>query len=605
MPTPDFLGPAARRSSGMFELVHVESGAVLASRVLAGGGNRGRWRSRQPVRPGDDEVFVAAPSRWVQTCFRPDPIDAVFVAADGTILRAHHGLKPWRLAVLRAAYAVIEAPRGFLERTGTQVGDRVAVREAQAARPARGLSPLRGGFEEVPESVRTAVRQMAAEIPSDEDPDADPWDLGAAEPPPSSPRSDLGPHETLSPAASPVHAHRASGAAIGTGPARRRAQVRGATLAQLLDRRTPIEWFEAVAIIQGLSHVLLEEYPSSDPGVPKADEVAIAPEGHVELLARGLRDAPVARAARLLHELSEGAALPVQLRLLVLQEISPSPCCQSILEFSTRLALFERPGRADIIRGVYERYLRLPPQPAEGAAPVAAPPAPKMAAREPWWRTRLVRAGGVAALLSGALLAGVSWGWRSGSPLPTGTVDRRGPVARTVGDVRLSVAEAAAEGAKSVSRWLGLESAERPAPAPTAAALEAPPVPQAAPSRLPVRTAPAPPAPVSAAARVAAPPPALPDVKIYSGIDGAVVPPSLLRSRLPSEPPPGVRADALPEVEIVVSETGEVESVKLLTPQAGVGPSMMLSAIKTWRFHPASLDGEPVRYRLRMRLTGQ
>jgi hypothetical protein len=104
---------------------------------------------------------------------------------------------------------------------------------------------------------------------------------------------------------------------------------------------------------------------------------------------------------------------------------------------------------------------------------------------------------------------------------------------------------------------------------------------------------------------VAAPPPALPDVKIYSGIDAAVVPPSLLRSRLPSEPPPGVRADALPEVEIVVSETGEVESVKLLTPQAGVGPSMMLSAIKTWRFHPASLDGEPVRYRLRMRLTGQ
>ena len=87
--------------------------------------------------------------------------------------------------------------------------------------------------------------------------------------------------------------------------------------------------------------------------------------------------------------------------------------------------------------------------------------------------------------------------------------------------------------------------------------------------------------------------------------DPQVVPPSLVRLRMPSVPPSGVRADALPEVEVVVSATGEVESVKLLTPQAGVGPAMMLSAIKTWRFLPASRDGEPVRYRLRMRLTNQ
>jgi hypothetical protein len=54
-----------------------------------------------------------------------------------------------------------------------------------------------------------------------------------------------------------------------------------------------------------------------------------------------------------------------------------------------------------------------------------------------------------------------------------------------------------------------------------------------------------------------------------------------------------------------VSPAGEVESVKLLTQSAGVGPAMMLSAIKNWRFHPATRDGQPVRYRMIIRLTNQ
>jgi outer membrane biosynthesis protein TonB len=61
----------------------------------------------------------------------------------------------------------------------------------------------------------------------------------------------------------------------------------------------------------------------------------------------------------------------------------------------------------------------------------------------------------------------------------------------------------------------------------------------------------------------------------------------------------------LPEVELVVSPTGEVESVRLVTETAGVIPKMMLSAIKTWHFQPATRDGRPVRYRLRMHLTNQ
>ena len=42
-----------------------------------------------------------------------------------------------------------------------------------------------------------------------------------------------------------------------------------------------------------------------------------------------------------------------------------------------------------------------------------------------------------------------------------------------------------------------------------------------------------------------------------------------------------------------------------MTQSAGVMPSMMLSAIKNWRFEPAKRGGQPVRYRLTMRLTNQ
>jgi len=118
-----------------------------------------------------------------------------------------------------------------------------------------------------------------------------------------------------------------------------------------------------------------------------------------------------------------------------------------------------------------------------------------------------------------------------------------------------------------------------------------------------VPAAPAPPQP-PAAAPVAAAAPA-PDTAIYTAADTDVVPPKILRARMSAGPEAGLRAGPLPEVELVVSPSGEVESVRLVTPQAGVRSAMMLSAIKAWRFDPARLNSQPVRYRLLLRLTHQ
>jgi outer membrane biosynthesis protein TonB len=55
----------------------------------------------------------------------------------------------------------------------------------------------------------------------------------------------------------------------------------------------------------------------------------------------------------------------------------------------------------------------------------------------------------------------------------------------------------------------------------------------------------------------------------------------------------------------VVSATGEVESVKLVSGQTSALSGMQFSAMKAWRFVPATRGGEPVRYRLRIRLSAQ
>ena len=96
-----------------------------------------------------------------------------------------------------------------------------------------------------------------------------------------------------------------------------------------------------------------------------------------------------------------------------------------------------------------------------------------------------------------------------------------------------------------------------------------------------------------------------PDTIVYTSEDAGVIAPRIDRSRLPANPPLGVSQDEIPQVEVVISATGEVESVKLITQPARVNAAMMLSAVKNWRFLPALREGQPVRYRMRLRLTNQ
>jgi hypothetical protein len=88
-----------------------------------------------------------------------------------------------------------------------------------------------------------------------------------------------------------------------------------------------------------------------------------------------------------------------------------------------------------------------------------------------------------------------------------------------------------------------------------------------------------------------------PEPVVYSSSSQGVSAPVGFRPQLPKELPAGVRPEDLTRIELMILTDGTVESVKLLDQPRDIHASMLLSAAKTWQFHPAMKDGVPVRYR--------
>lgn len=115
----------------------------------------------------------------------------------------------------------------------------------------------------------------------------------------------------------------------------------------------------------------------------------------------------------------------------------------------------------------------------------------------------------------------------------------------------------------------------------------------ATPPPLPATTPP--PAPV-------AEPPAPRPLKIYSVGDVEVVPPVVLKQDLP--PYPGqVTLPRQGLIEIVVDETGTVETAFMRIGVSNVYDGLAVAAARNWRYRPAVLNGAPVKYRKAVQVT--
>ncbi len=129
------------------------------------------------------------------------------------------------------------------------------------------------------------------------------------------------------------------------------------SLADLKSRRVPVEWFEAVAIVQALCRVLLESGVDPEKTSLGSKDVFIDSDGSVRFAQNaGEKGEPAIRQiGELLRTSLAESTFPVPLRLVITQASSTPPFYASIAELSNALEYFERPDRPGLIRAVYER----------------------------------------------------------------------------------------------------------------------------------------------------------------------------------------------------------------------------------------------------------
>ena len=103
------------------------SGAVIGERLRVADTPwrrlRGLLGHREP-QPG--EGLLIEPSNGIHTVGMRYPIDVLFVARDGTVIRCERALPPARMVPwVRGGHRVLELPSGTIDASDTTEGDRL------------------------------------------------------------------------------------------------------------------------------------------------------------------------------------------------------------------------------------------------------------------------------------------------------------------------------------------------------------------------------------------------------------------------------------------------------------------------------------------------
>ena len=123
-----FLGPLLRKPDASLVLLNARTGIVLAH-SLAGAFDSKTRRTGLLGRDRLEEghALIIAPTNAVHTFFMRFAIDVAFVRKDGSVVRTHHAVKPWRIAGALRGHAAIELPAGTLAHSSTVRGDQLVI----------------------------------------------------------------------------------------------------------------------------------------------------------------------------------------------------------------------------------------------------------------------------------------------------------------------------------------------------------------------------------------------------------------------------------------------------------------------------------------------
>ena len=106
---------------------NVTRGSTLATQARRADNfvTRARGLMMAPPLP-DGGGLVIEPCNSIHMFFMRYPLDIVFLGKGGEVVFMYKGIKPWRMGrLVRGARLAIELPEGAIERSGTQVGDRI------------------------------------------------------------------------------------------------------------------------------------------------------------------------------------------------------------------------------------------------------------------------------------------------------------------------------------------------------------------------------------------------------------------------------------------------------------------------------------------------
>jgi uncharacterized protein len=121
--------PKHAEDGSLVRVVNCRSGAILGDRVALAVGVGSRLRGllgRSGLSPG--EGLWLEPCSSIHMFFMRFAIDVLFVDSGGAVVKRCVEIRPWRVAAGGiSARAALELPVGVVERSETQIGDRLAI----------------------------------------------------------------------------------------------------------------------------------------------------------------------------------------------------------------------------------------------------------------------------------------------------------------------------------------------------------------------------------------------------------------------------------------------------------------------------------------------
>jgi uncharacterized membrane protein (UPF0127 family) len=121
----ELASSSSLRSRGVVALTRAD-GSVICERCVVADRMLPRMKGLLGKRElGAGEGLLIQPAPSIHTFFMRFPIDVVFLAKNGEVMKVAPNVRAWRMRSCRRAFAVLELAAGEAERHGIMVGDHV------------------------------------------------------------------------------------------------------------------------------------------------------------------------------------------------------------------------------------------------------------------------------------------------------------------------------------------------------------------------------------------------------------------------------------------------------------------------------------------------